>query len=135
MRWAIPLLLLLAGCAPPVPRGGIVSTNPCADAILVGLVPPARIAAISHYSHDPAATSLPLEVARRFAVTGGTAEEVIARSPDLVLTSSFTPAATRTAYARAGLRTLILDSPTSIAASIARGGRELSGRPLPLRVG
>lgn len=121
MKQAIPLLALaLAGCAAPVRApggGGIVSTNPCADAILIELVPPARIAAISHYSQDPAATSIPIEVARRFRSTAGTAEEVIALNPDLVLTSSFTPASTRNAYARAGLKTLLLDSPTTIAAS------------------
>jgi iron complex transport system substrate-binding protein len=117
MRRAIPLLLLLAACSQPAKQGGIVSTNPCADAILVALVPPERIAAISHYSHDPSSSSLPLSVARRFPATGGTAEEVIALRPELVLTSSFTPAATRAAYAKAGLRTLVLDSPTTVAAS------------------
>src|SRR3546814_5557596 len=84
------LLLVLAGCDRPAPatRGGIVSTNPCADQILVSLVQPERIAAISHYSQDPAATSLPPEVARRYRVTAGTAEEVIALRPDLVVTST-----------------------------------------------
>jgi len=129
MKRAIPLALcLLAGCAqaPAASRGGgvgphhIVSTNPCADAILLRLVPAQRIAAISRYSQDSAATSVPLEVARRFRSTAGTAEEVIALEPDLVLTSSFTPPATRNAYARAGLKTLLLDSPTSIAASEAQ---------------
>ena len=85
MQKLLPLVLLLAGCTAPVaPRasGGaplrIVSTNPCADAMLVELVSPDRIAAISHYSQDPAATSMPIEVANRFATTAGTAEEVIA---------------------------------------------------------
>ena len=90
--------------------------------MLVRLVAPGRIAAISHYSHDPAATSLPLAVARRFRATAGTAEEVIALRPALVLASTFTPPATRDAYARAGLRTMYLDSPTTIAASIAQVG-------------
>ena len=128
MRAALPLALLLAGCSAPVkPHAGggaaplrIVSTNPCADAMLVELVPPDRIAAISHYSQDPAATSMPLAVANRFATTAGTAEEVIALDPDLVLTSSFTPASTRNAYDRAGLKTLLLDSPTTIEASKAQ---------------
>ena len=127
MRLALALALLLAGCSTPVkPHAGggaplrIVSTNPCADAMLVELVPPGRIAAISHYSQDPAATSMPLEVANRFATTAGTAEEVIALDPDLVLTSSFTPASTRSAYERAGLKMLLLDSPTTIEASKAQ---------------
>ena len=124
MRWIAPLLLL-AGCQPVGGAGGgagggIVSTNPCADAILVRLVPPARIAAISRWSRDAGATSVPLAVANRFRATGGTAEEVLALRPSLVLASSFTLPATRDAYARAGLRVLYLDSPTTVAASIAQ---------------
>lgn len=121
-----PALLLplaaLAGCAPaasapPAEGRGIVSTNPCADAMLVELVPHDRIRAISHYSHDPAASSIAPALARRFPATRGTAEEMIALRPALVIASAFTPPATREAYARAGLRTLYLDSPTTIEAS------------------
>ncbi|VVT02339.1 ABC transporter substrate-binding protein [Sphingomonas sp. EC-HK361] len=122
-RRAILPLLLLAGCAPAHPAvrgGGIVSTNPCADAILLRFAAPDRIAAISRYSQDPAATSIDLETARKFRGVAGTAEEVIALKPALVLTSSFTPAATRRAYARAGLRLLSLDAPATIAASEAQ---------------
>ena len=122
----LALPLLLTGCAQPVSQGGIVSVNPCADAMLVRLVAPARIAAISHYSHDPSATSIPLSVARRFRATAGTAEEVIALRPSLVLASTFTPPATRQAYARAGLRVLFLASPVTAAASVAQL-REVAG--------
>lgn len=118
MRAAALLLLLAAGCSAQPPRGGgIVSTNPCADAMLVELVPAERIAAISHYSRDPTATSIPLDIAARFRTTTGTAEEVVMMRPDLVIGSAFTPAATRSAYARAGLRTIYLDSPATIEAS------------------
>lgn len=117
---AIALLFLLGACQPMSSRGGIVSTNPCADAILLRLVAPARIAAISRYSQDPAATSIPLALANRLRATGGTAEEVIALRPSLVLASSFTQPATREAYARAGLNAVYLDSPTTVTASIAQ---------------
>ena len=120
MKPTISLLaLMLAGCTQSAASGGggIVSTNPCADAMLVELVPAGRIAAISHYSVEPDASSMPLTVARRFATTAGTAEEVIGLRPDLVVTSSFTPPATLAAYKRAGLKVLTLDSPTTIAAS------------------
>lgn len=126
MKLAIPplalALLALVGCAAPqgTGGGGIVSTNPCADAMLVELVPPERIAAISHYSQDPAATSIPIDLARRFKSTTGTAEEVVAMRPDLVVASSFTSPATREAYRRAGLKTLYLDSPVTIDASKAQ---------------
>lgn len=112
------LALALAGCnMQPAGSGGIVSTNPCADQLLLALAPPERIAAISHYSQEPGATSIPLDVARRFRATAGTAEEVVALKPDLVLASSFDSKATLAAYERLGLKVLVLNSPTTIAAS------------------
>lgn len=120
LAFALPLSACGAATAPTTPTGAprrIVSTNPCADAVLLRLVPAGRIAAISHYSQEPSATSIPLDVAHRFRGTAGTAEEVIALHPDLVVTSSFTPAATKAAYARAGLRTLVLSFAPSIAES------------------
>ena len=67
--------LTLAACAAPPPRLAtdhptIVSLNPCADAILAEVADPAQLLAISHYSHDPRATSMPLAQARRFRATG-----------------------------------------------------------------
>ncbi|GAA0746835.1 ABC transporter substrate-binding protein [Sphingomonas sp. ABOLD] len=112
----------LAGCAAPPSQGGggIVSMNPCADATLLELVPPSRIAAISHYSQAPDSTSIPLDVARRFRGNNGTAEEVIGLKPDLVIASSFTAPSTREAFARAGLKVLYLGIPPSIADSKAQ---------------
>ena len=43
---------------------------------------------------DPAATSIPIDLARRFRATTGTAEEVVAMRPELVIASSFTSPAT-----------------------------------------
>lgn len=122
MRTILALAALLAGCSAGAParEGGIVSTNPCADQLLLALVPPSRIAAISRYSLDPAASSIPLPLAHRFRTTAGTAEEVIALRPSLVVASSFTPPAARAAFARAGLRTLYLDAPATVAASEAQ---------------
>lgn len=124
----LPLLagvLLAGGCAPATPEGGvegptIVSLNPCLDAILVEVAEPDQVLALSHYSRDPGSSSIPRAVAARFAITGGTAEEVIALAPDLVLASSFLPQPTRTALERAGLRVETFGSPTSLAASTAQ---------------
>lgn len=145
MRAIPPLLLLLvlAACAPAdgQRRGGIVSLNPCSDQLLVELAPPGRIRAISHYSHDPRSTSLPLDVARRFPATAGTAEEVLALNPDLVIATRFTPPATREAFRRAGLNTLYLDAPATLAdsraqvAEVARAvGGEAKGAALIARI-
>lgn len=124
MRGAALLCLIAAGCAAPSASrgggGGIVSLNPCADAILVELVPAARIAALSHYSRDPGATSIPAEVAARFPANHGTAEELIALRPDLVVADSFTSPSTREALSRAGIRTVYLGWANTIEESKAQ---------------
>ena len=82
----------------------IVSLNPCTDAILAEVAAPAQILAVSHYSHDPRATSMPLAQARRFRATGGTVEEVLALDPDIVVAGAFLPPATAQAFGRLGIR-------------------------------
>jgi iron complex transport system substrate-binding protein len=113
-RCAQSLLLAaaLAGCssAPALrapgsqPTDTVVSLNPCTDAILAEVADRSQVLAISHYSLDPGSSSLPQEVARRYATTRGSVEEVLALNPDLVLGTSFTDPATANAYRRLGLR-------------------------------
>ena len=74
----------------------IVSLNPCLDAILLEVADPAQIRALSHYSHDPAQSSV-VEAARRFPVTYETAEEILLLEPDLVLASIHSSPSTRRA--------------------------------------
>ena len=102
--------LALAGCSSPEPvadpakRPTIVSLNPCTDAILTEVAAPEQVLAISHYSHNPGATSMDLAKARQFATTGGTVEEVLALQPDIVLAGSFLQPATQTALDDLGIR-------------------------------
>ena len=126
-RGAIALLALaLAGCAsapPPASRGPhptIVSLNPCTDAILAEVAEPAQLLAISHYSHDPRASSMELAAARRFRATGGTAEEVAALAPELVIGSSFMAPATRAALSELGLRVETFAAPATVEESVAQ---------------
>ena len=112
MKKAGVLLALLLGACSPVQAGRapasslprIVSLNPCTDAILAEVADPGQILAISAWSHDPASSSMDLAQARRFRATNGTVEEVLALRPDLIVGGTFTPPATRSAYARLGLR-------------------------------
>lgn len=129
MRTLAPALLAmgaLAGCTaaatPPAARARptIVSLNPCTDAILAEVADPAQILAISHYSHQPRATSMDLVAARRFRATGGTAEEVAALGPDVVVGSSFMPPATRAALARMGMRVETMGIAATVDDSVAQ---------------
>ena len=131
------VVLALAACAPaspPAPRIAhptIVSLNPCTDAILAEVADPAQLLAISHYSHDPRASSMKPAVARRFRATGGNAEEVVALAPDLVIGSSFMAPATLAALSELGLRVETFASPATVEESIAqvRALAALAGHP------
>ncbi len=119
--------MLMAACAPDTPHSRtpgdaptIVSLNPCLDAILVEIAGPDQVLALSHYSRDPSGSSIPAATAARYGVTGGTAEEVIALRPDLVLASIYLPQPTRTALERAGLTVATFGSPVTIAESAAQ---------------
>lgn len=123
------------GCAGPVseaPREhpAIVSLNPCTDAILAEVAEPAQILALSHYSHDPRASSMPQAMARRFAATGGTVEEVLALDPDVVLAGSYLPPASRAAMERFGIRVELFGVAATVAAGEAQVRRlaRLAGR-------
>ncbi len=109
------LAALCADRADAVPR--IVSTNPCADAVLVAVADPRSIAAISHYSHDPRASSIPIETARRYPASRGTAEALVALRPSLVIGDTLMAPATVQALARLGIPLIRLPVPESLAES------------------
>ena len=131
------LALGLMGAAAP---RRVVSLNPCLDAILVHVADRRQIAALSHYSRDPNG-SLIAGIAAGLPMTWETAEEVIALSADLVLTSRHSSAATRTALGRMKIRTELFDVPDTVADSdgqirriAALVGREPRGEALIRRI-
>ena len=134
-RTLLILPLLLAACAPAPARElalpSIVSLNPCTDAILAEVADPAQIAALSHYSSDPAASSMDAALARRFPSISGTVEEVAALRPDLVIGSTFTPPASVTALGAMGLRFEAFGLASTVAESEAQVRRlaALAGHP------
>jgi iron complex transport system substrate-binding protein len=113
--------MLLASAAPPPPRlPRIVSINPCIDAILMHVADPQQIAGISHYSQDARATSIPLAQAQRFHATSGTAEEVVALAPDVVITGPHVAPATIAALKRMRITLVQYPVPESVAESEAQ---------------
>jgi iron complex transport system substrate-binding protein len=102
-----------------LPPARIVSLNQCLDSILVELVPPQRIAAISHYSRDPLRSPI-AALARQLPITYETAEEIVALRPDLVLASRHSAIATRNALRRVGIRYEVFDVAFSVADSLAQ---------------
>jgi iron complex transport system substrate-binding protein len=109
--------------------------------MLVEIAASDQILALSHYSRDPGSSSMDTDVAAKFAYTGGTAEEVLALQPDIVLASSFIAPTTRAALERAGLRVETFGSPASAPESFAQirelaalTGREAAGEALVERI-
>lgn len=125
---ALFALALLPGCSAPAREGQapqgrpvrIVSMNPCVDAILREVADPAQIAAISHYSHDPRAASVPEAWARRYAAVGDAAEDVLAARPDLVIAGPHIAPETLAALRRMGVPMLSTTVPATLAESAAQ---------------
>lgn len=95
----------------------IVSLNPCLDVILIRLVEPGRIAALSRYSRDRHGSTI-AEAARTLPFTRGTTEEVLALRPDLVLGDQWGGARTAAALGRLNVRVERFDVPATVAASM-----------------
>jgi len=150
---AVLAALLLGACAPAPARqavttasagaGGptIVSLNPCTDAILAEVADPDQLLALSHYSRDPASSSMDIALARRFRATSGAVEEVLALRPDVVVAGTFLPPATRQAFARLGIRLVQVPIAGDLAASKAQvtslaalAGNPERGRALNARI-
>ncbi len=113
----IGLTMLLISVSAFAAPSRIVSLNPCTDAILVEIARSEQIAALSFYSFDAASSSIPLETARHFRSTTGTAEDILRLKPDLVIGSSYTPLQTRAALKRFGVRYVGFDQPDTVAQS------------------
>jgi len=129
---ALTALALAAGLALPAqaePRR-IVSVNPCLDAILVAVADRGQVAAVDHYSHEPENSSLDAD-GRRLPFTYGTAEEIVALRPDLVLAPRIYPPSTLRAIAALGIRVELFDLPESVQASLAQVDRiaAITGHP------
>ncbi len=139
LKCGIPALagLTVLGCAEipenrrTIDHPTIVSLNPCADAILAEVTAPGQLLAISRYSHDPRASSMPPAEARRYRTTGGTVEEVLALDPDVVVTGSFLDPATAGAFGRLGVRVATVGIATTVTESEAQVRRlaALAGEP------
>lgn len=149
---ALFALALLPGCSAPRGEGGasaapahapvrIVSMNPCVDGILREVADPTQIAAISHYSHDPRSTSVPMAWAKRFPAVGDSAEDVLSARPDLVIAGPHIAPDTLAALKRMGVPLLSTTVPATVEESTAqiveiaaRIGRAERGTALGARI-
>jgi iron complex transport system substrate-binding protein len=116
------VILLLAGCSAQsaIVPGGIISANPCVDAVLAEIAAPGQIAAVSAFSHDPNSASAPLNWARKHPAVGITAEEIIAAKPRLLLTGNLASTGTNAALTKAGIEMVTFGVPATTQESVTQ---------------
>jgi iron complex transport system substrate-binding protein len=143
MRIGWLLALLLGGCSsgPAITPDGIVSANPCVDAVLAEIAAPDQIAAVSAFSHNPDSASAPVDWARQHPTVGITAEEIIAARPRLLLTGNLASTGTNVALTKAGIKMITFGVPATVEESVAQIrqiarviGREAAGEALVTRI-
>lgn len=113
---ASALVLLLSPAAARAgteePPRRIVSMNLCADQFLVDLADRGQVLALSEYARDPILSSI-AERARAWPVSRGSAEEVLALKPDLIITSRLRRQETRALLAGFPIKVLELSTARS----------------------
>lgn len=94
--------VLFPGTAAAAPPSRVMSLNICTDQLLLALAPERRIASVTFMAQE----QVPLRhwpQAVRLPVNYGSAEEILALKPDLVLTGPFLPPLTRKILASRGV--------------------------------
>lgn len=127
---ALGLGAVALGGADEVPPRRVVSLGQCIDPMLMRLADPAQIAAVTHYSRDPNVSAV-ASLAGNLPFTNGSAEEVIALKPDLVLASKRNARQTQLVLKGLGLRVETFEVPETVAGGLSqiRKIAALIGRP------
>lgn len=109
---AIAISVTLPVRAEPAGPQRIVSLNLCADQLLLDLVPRERIAGLSFLASDPS-MSVMHETARGLPALQGSAEEILALNPDLIVAGEYSTPATVDLLRRLGRRVVIVPMASS----------------------
>jgi len=115
LRWLALTLahttLATAGTPATLPR--VASINLCADQLVLALADPAQIVTVSWLAADPA-ESVSAELAARYPLNYGTAEELLRFDPDIVVAGVYTNTFARTLLKRLGMIVVELEAESSI---------------------
>jgi iron complex transport system substrate-binding protein len=87
----------------------VMSLNMCTDQLVLSLLPPSRITSVTFLSHDSPNAALSAQ-SRQTGINYGTAEEVLAQRPDLVVSGDSSTPTTRSILERAGYRLYEVES-------------------------
>jgi iron complex transport system substrate-binding protein len=81
----------------------VMSLNMCTDQLLLDLLPPSQITSVTFLSHSSPNAALAAQAAQ-VGINYGTAEEVLAQNPDLIISGDASTPTTRAMLARTGYR-------------------------------
>src|SRR5690554_5674852 len=112
------LLYALPAPAQEGPRR-IASLNLCTDELVLRLAGRERIATLSYFAADPRWSPV-AALATGLHLNRGGAEEVLARDPDLILSSRFSAGAAVAMLRRLGFEPVVLDFPATLEESYAQ---------------
>lgn len=104
---ACALTLGAAGIASAHAPSRVMSISLCTDALVLELLPPSRITSVTYLAHESDDPALAARAAR-VGTNHGTAEEVLAEHPDLVLAGTYSTPATRGLLARLHVPLLVV---------------------------
>jgi len=118
LRGALRTIAAVAGCASTAMAVAgslptVASINLCADQHVLALADPEQIRSVSWLAADPEESSFAAEAAR-FTLNYGTAEELLAFDPDVVMAGTYTSPFTRALLQRLGYRVVALEPESSI---------------------
>ena len=85
------------------PPQRVMSLNMCTDQLLLDLLPPSQITSVTFLSHSSPNAALAAQAAQ-VGINYGTAEEVLAQNPDLIISGDASSPTTRAMLARTGYR-------------------------------
>jgi iron complex transport system substrate-binding protein len=94
----------------------IVSSNLCADRLVLQLADRGNVVSVGRYATDPLASTV-ADAAAGIPVNEGTAEDIIGERPDIVILGTFNSRATASMLNALGVRTYLLPVAESIEAT------------------
>ena len=95
------------------PAKRIVSINLCLDALLIKLVEPERVDSLYYLSANPQFSSV-ADLAKKYNLNHGLAEDIVPRNPDLVLAGEYTSPELKVLLKQLGLRVEVLALPRNL---------------------
>ena len=107
------LAIIPTAFAADLPARRIVSSNLCADRLVLQLADRENVVSVSHFAADPASSTV-AEAASGIPVNRGSAEDIIAFHPDIVVLGSFNAHLTATMLKSLGVKVHLLPTAQSI---------------------